>query len=74
MHEEEHMQRFIACKRRNVAAAYERFLGPDAGALEEPWPTRTWYGLIRILRIPSSRVREPRLVTRAEDLPADPPA
>jgi hypothetical protein len=50
MHEEESMPGFIACKRRNVAAAYERFLGPTAAALPEPWHSRTWTGLIRILK------------------------
>ena len=49
MHEENQTPRFIACKRRNVAAAYERFLGPSAGALEEPWHSRTWTGLKRML-------------------------
>jgi hypothetical protein len=49
MHEEKYTPRFIVCKRRNVAAAYERFLGPSAGALEEPWHSRTWSGLKRML-------------------------
>ncbi len=50
MQEEElAMPRFAVCKRRNVAAAYERFLGPSAGALEESWQSRTWTGLMRIL-------------------------
>ena len=49
MHEDESMRRFIACKRRNVVAAYERFLGPSAGALDEPWQSRTWTGLMRML-------------------------
>jgi hypothetical protein len=49
MHEEETMPRYIVCRRRNVAAAYERFLGPSAAALEEPWHSRTWTGLIRML-------------------------
>ena len=50
MQEEElAMPRFVVCKRRNVAAAYERFLGPSAGALEEPWQSRTWTGLMRML-------------------------
>jgi hypothetical protein len=49
MHEEKSLPRFVACKRRNVAAAYERFLGPSAGALEEPWHSRTWSGLKRML-------------------------
>lgn len=43
------MQRFIVCSRRNVAAAYERFLGPSAGAFPEPWQSRTWSGLKRML-------------------------
>lgn len=43
------MNQYVVCKRRNVAAAYERFLGPSAGALEEPWQTRTWTGLMRML-------------------------
>jgi hypothetical protein len=50
MHEEESIKRFIACKRRNVAAAYDRFLGPSAGALPEPWHSRTWAGLVHALR------------------------
>jgi hypothetical protein len=49
MHDEETMKRFIACKRRNVAAAYERFLGPSAGAFPEPWHSRTWAGLVQAL-------------------------
>lgn len=49
MHEEKYTPRFVVCKRRNVAAAYERFLGPSAGALEEPWHSRTWSGLKRML-------------------------
>jgi hypothetical protein len=49
MHEEKYTPRFIVCKRRTVAAAYERFLGPSAGALEEPWHSRTWSGLKRML-------------------------
>ena len=53
MHEERSTQRFIVCKRRNVAAAYERFLGPSALALPQPWHSRTWNGLVRILRRPS---------------------
>lgn len=44
------MVRYIVCKRRNIAAAYERFLGPSAGALPEPWHSRTWSGLVRILK------------------------
>ena len=59
MREEEAMERFTVCKRRNVAAAYERFLGPTAGALPEPWHSRTWAGLVRILR-PSAASREAR--------------
>jgi hypothetical protein len=42
--------KYIACKYRNVAAAYERFLGPSAVALHEPWHSRTWNGLVHILR------------------------
>lgn len=61
MHEEETMKRFIACKRRNVAAAYERFLGPSAGAFPEPWHSRTWAGLMHVLvRRKKSLVGEPR--------------
>ena len=56
MHEEEPMQRFIACKRRNVAAAYERFLGPSAAALGEPWHARTWSGLVRQIDQPEEHV------------------
>jgi len=51
---EEAMIRYIACKRRNVAAAYERFLGPSSGALNdlkrEPWHSRTWSGFVDLLR------------------------
>lgn len=55
------MPRFVVCKRRNVAAAYERFLGPSAGAIEEPWHARTWTGLMRILvRRKRGPVAEPR--------------
>jgi hypothetical protein len=61
MHEEKSTPRFVACKRRNVAAAYQRFLGPSAGALEEPWHSRTWSGLKRMLvrrkRAPLAEVR-----------------
>ena len=75
MHEEESMQRFIVCKRRNVAAAYERFLGPSAGALDdEPWHSRTWNGLIRILRIPAPWTREARAGEPLAALPSDRPA
>ena len=52
---EEPMTKYVACKRRNVAAAYERFLGPHAGALPEPWHSRTWSGLLQILRRDSCR-------------------
>ena len=48
------MPKYIACKRRNVAAAYERFLGPSSGALNdvmpEPWHSRTWNDLVALLR------------------------
>lgn len=72
MHEEESMQqRFIACKRRNVAAAYARFLGPSA--LPQPWHSRTWNGLVRILRKPSPSSPARRLV-RAAAPAADPRA
>ena len=61
MPEEETMKRFIACKRRNVAAAYERFLGPSAGAFPEPWHSRTWTGLMQVLaRRKKGAVGEPR--------------
>ena len=73
MREEESMQRFIVCKRRNVAAAYERFLGPSAGALPQPWHSRTWNGLVRILRKPSPSSPARRLV-RAAAPAADPRA
>ena len=72
MHEEESMQRFIVCKRRNVAAAYERFLGPSAGALPQPWHSRTWSGLVRMLRKPSPSLRL-RRVARAAAAPAGDP-
>jgi hypothetical protein len=48
---EEPMQKYVACKHRNVAAAYERFLGPSAGALPQPWHSRTWSGLLHVLRL-----------------------
>ena len=60
MHEENSMPRFVVCKRRNVAAAYERFLGPSAGALEEPWHSRTWTGLMRLVRRRRVPLAEPR--------------
>ncbi len=48
------MEKYIACKRRNVAAAYERFLGPDSGKLSdvvrEPWHSRTWNGFVRLIK------------------------
>ena len=53
------MTRYLVCKRRNVAAAYERFLGPSAGAFPEPWHSRTWTGLIRILKIPRRERGQP---------------
>lgn len=56
------MVRYIVCKRRNVAAAYERFLGPSAGALEEPWHSRTWQGLVRILKIQRRERGQPAVV------------
>ena len=74
MHEEESMQRFIACKRRNVAAAYERFLGPNAGALPQPWHSRTWSGLVRILRKPSPLPAVRRIARAAAAPAADPRA
>lgn len=43
------MTKFVACKRRNVAAAYARFFGPSAMPAE-PWHSRTWAGLLRVLR------------------------
>lgn len=46
--EEETMTRYVACPRRNVTAAYERFLGPSAGAFPEPWHSRTWAGLVAL--------------------------
>lgn len=55
--------KYIACKHRNVAAAYERFLGPSAGALPEPWHSRTWAGLVRALKLPR-RERSPAIQYR----------
>ncbi len=46
---EEPMTKFVACKRRNVAAAYRRFLGPSAMPAE-PWHSRTWAGLLSLTR------------------------
>lgn len=74
MHEEESMQRFIVCKRRNVAAAYQRFLGPSAGALPQPWHSRTWSGLVRILRKPSPSSLLRRVAPAAAAPAADPRA
>ena len=57
------MEKYVACKRRNVAAAYERFLGPSAGALPEPWHSRTWSGLLQVLKLrqtaPAPRAAKP---------------
>lgn len=47
---EEPMEKYVVCKRRNVSAAFARFLGPSAGALPEPWHSRTWAGLMHMLR------------------------
>lgn len=47
MHEEK-MQKFVVCKRRNVAAAYERFFGPSAQP--QPWHSRTLSGLAFLFR------------------------
>lgn len=58
--QEETMTKYVACKRRNVAAAYERFLGPSAGALPEPWHSRTWTGLLHVLRLRQASVPAPR--------------
>jgi len=53
---------YVVCKRRNIAAAFERFLGPSAGALlDEPWHSRTWTGILQALRIrPSTPTPTPR--------------
>lgn len=73
MHEEESMQqRFIVCKRRNVAAAFERFLGPSA--LPQPWHSRTWNGFVRILRKPSASSLLRRVARPAAAPAADPRA
>jgi hypothetical protein len=75
MHEEEEqMPRFIACKRRNVAAAYARFLGPSAGVFPEPWHSRTWAGLIRMLRIPPVGIADRAVAPAAAAPGADRPA
>lgn len=72
MREEKSMQqRFIVCKRGNVAAAYARFLGPSA--VPQPWHSRTWSGLVRILRKPSAS-SPLRKVARAAAPAADPRA
>jgi len=44
------MRRYLVCKRRNVAAAFERFLGRDTGMLAEPWASRTWTGFRGLFR------------------------
>lgn len=56
---EEPMTKFVACKRRNVAAAYKRFLGPSA-VLPDAWHSRTWAGLLSL-----ARVLRPRPTPRA---------
>ena len=56
--EEEPMKKYVVCKRRNVAAAYERFLGPSAGALPEPWHSRTFSGLLQALGLQRPPRRE----------------
>ena len=56
--EEEPMTKYTVCKRRNVAAAYERFLGPSAGALPEPWHSRTLAGLLQALGLQRPLRRE----------------
>lgn len=53
------MTKFVACKRRNVAAAYERFLGPSA-VPPEPWHSRTWAGLLFLTRAFRPRAATPR--------------
>ena len=66
--EEERMTKYAVCKRRNVAAAYERFLGPSAGALPEPWHVRTFAGLLQALGLqrPLRRERVPQAGERAD--------
>lgn len=56
--QEEQMTKYAVCKRRNVAAAYERFLGPSAGALPEPWHSRTLSGLLYVLGLQQRPRRE----------------
>lgn len=51
------MQKYVVCKRRNVAAAYERFFGPSAGAFPEPWHSRTWNGLRNVFTLGASRLK-----------------
>jgi len=46
--DEEKLQKYAVCKRRNVAAAYERFFGPSAQP--QPWHSRTWSGLALLFR------------------------
>ena len=57
--------KYIACKRRNVAAAYERFLGPSAGAVPQSWHSRTFEGLVRLLIKPRYSHRPPEDPTQS---------
>ena len=59
------MEKYVICKRRNVAAALERFLGPSAGALPESWHSRTLAGLRHALR---RRPPAPRATPRPSKL------
>jgi hypothetical protein len=44
------MRRYVVCKRRNVSAAFDRFLGRDTGVLAEHWTNRTWSGFVGLFR------------------------
>jgi hypothetical protein len=51
------MSRYVVCKRRNIAASFERFLGRDAGVLSQPWASRTWTGFVGLFTRRYSRHR-----------------
>jgi hypothetical protein len=60
------MTKYVVCKHRNVAAAYERFFGPSSGALPESWHSRTLAGLIRAFRRPRPRAQPVELAQPVE--------
>lgn len=55
------MEKYVVSKRHNVAAAFARFLGPSAGAMPQPWHSRTWAGLLSVLGLrPAAPTPTPR--------------